>query len=141
MEAKSSDNEEETEQLNDSHELIQEIHRAVPDLLLNVIPQLEEETKVDELHVRALGTKTLGIMFAEKNSFVAANYPLVWKSWLNRCLPCVYMSSTISVVLTVCISRRHDKMVSIRLVVIESLGAILKHHSNLAQDIIGIVYC
>ncbi|GAB5588791.1 Sister chromatid cohesion protein pds5 [Umbelopsis nana] len=116
MEAKSSENEEETEQLNDSHELIQEIHRAVPDLLLNVIPQLEEETKVDELHVRALGTKTLGIMFAEKNSFVAANYPLVWKSWLNR---------------------RHDKMVSIRLVVIESLGAILKHHSNLAQDIIA----
>jgi hypothetical protein len=84
LEAKASENEEEYEQLNDVHELIQEIHRTVPDLLLNVIPQLEEETKVDELNVRTLGTKTLGIMFAEKNSFVAENYPLVWRSWLNR---------------------------------------------------------
>jgi sister-chromatid-cohesion protein PDS5 len=70
--------------LNEAHELIQEIHRTVPDLLLNVIPQLEEEIKVDELHVRTLGTKTLGIMFSERNSFIADSYPLVWKSWLNR---------------------------------------------------------
>ncbi|KAH8553460.1 armadillo-type protein [Umbelopsis sp. PMI_123] len=118
LEAKVSDNDEDYEQLNEAHELIQEIHRTVPDLLLNVIPQLEEEIKVDELHVRTLGTKTLGTMFSERNSFIADSYPLVWKSWLNR---------------------RNDKMVAIRILVIENLGAILKSHSSLSQDIISCI--
>ncbi|CAM0142250.1 unnamed protein product [Umbelopsis sp. WA50703] len=116
MEAKSSDDEQDYEQLKEAHELIQEIHKTVPDVLLSVIPQLEEETKVEDVHVRALGTKTLGIMFAERNSFVAQNYPLVWKSWLNR---------------------RNDNVVSIRIVVVEHLGSIMKFHSNLCQDIIA----
>ncbi|KAI9290101.1 armadillo-type protein [Umbelopsis sp. AD052] len=116
LEAKASDSEEDYEHLNEAHELIQEIHRTVPDLLLNVIPQLEEETKVDELHVRTLGTKTLGIMFSERSSFTADSYPQIWKSWLNR---------------------RSDKVAAIRILVIESLGAILKSHSGLSQDIIS----
>lgn len=93
LEAKSSDDEQDYEQLKEAHELIQEIHKTVPDVLLSVIPQLEEETKVEDVHVRTLGTKALGIMFAERNSFVAQNYPLVWKSWLNR-----YVSSLLAVV-------------------------------------------
>ncbi|KAM3587233.1 Sister chromatid cohesion protein pds5 [Umbelopsis sp. WA50703] len=86
MEAKSSDDEQDYEQLKEAHELIQEIHKTVPDVLLSVIPQLEEETKVEDVHVRALGTKTLGIMFAERNSFVAQNYPLLIVVYLKACL-------------------------------------------------------
>ncbi|CAG8540479.1 13092_t:CDS:10, partial [Acaulospora colombiana] len=65
------------EELNDfkiAHDLIKELNRTAPGLLLNVIPQLEEELKLDDLNLRMLATQVLGEMFSEKNSTLASRY-------------------------------------------------------------------
>ncbi|CAG8820312.1 16214_t:CDS:2, partial [Racocetra persica] len=76
-----------TEELNDfktAHDLIKELNRSAPGLLLNVIPQLEEELKLDDLNLRMLATQVLGEMFSEKDSTLASRYDNVWKMWLLR---------------------------------------------------------
>ncbi|RIA91799.1 armadillo-type protein [Glomus cerebriforme] len=75
------------EELNDfktAHDLIKELNRTAPGLLLNVIPQLEEELKLDDTPLRLLATQVLGEMFSEKNSTLASRYDNVWKMWLLR---------------------------------------------------------
>lgn len=93
------------------HKLVIELNKATPALLLNVIPQLEEEMKVLSLHnriclsslverhltmialfseqltdvfIRSLATKSLGTMFAEKTSQLATQYESTWRAWLLR---------------------------------------------------------
>ncbi|CAI2176405.1 15434_t:CDS:10 [Funneliformis geosporum] len=76
-----------TEELNNfktAHDLIKELNRAAPGLLLNVIPQLEEELKLDDTPLRLLATQVLGEMFSEKDSTLASRYDNVWKMWLLR---------------------------------------------------------
>lgn len=83
-------------------------------MLLNVIPQLEEELKLDDLNIRMLATNVLGEMFADKASILAKAYPSVWQTWLER---------------------RHDKHVAVRLTWIEYCVAIYKTHPELSQDL------
>ncbi|KAI8343353.1 armadillo-type protein [Chlamydoabsidia padenii] len=66
------------------HVWIQKIYFVMPSLLLNVIPQLQEELTLDELEVRKLAMETIGNMFTEKSSALFRQYPGVWKSWLER---------------------------------------------------------
>ncbi|CAG8738368.1 4211_t:CDS:10, partial [Dentiscutata erythropus] len=76
-----------TEELNDfktAHDLIKELNRSAPGLLLNVIPQLEEELKLDGLNLSMRATQVLGEMFSEKDSTLASRYDNVWKMWLLR---------------------------------------------------------
>lgn len=75
---------EDEEELKKVHQLIQRVHSVIPDLLLNVIPQLEEEMKVDNFHVRLLATVTIGKMFAEEGTALFRQYPSIWKTWLGR---------------------------------------------------------
>lgn len=67
-----------------AHKLIVDIHRTVPGLLLNVIPQLEEELKVNFVGLRQLATSALGNMFTQPGSQLFQAYPNIWNSWLNR---------------------------------------------------------
>ncbi|KAJ3365151.1 hypothetical protein HDU91_002299 [Kappamyces sp. JEL0680] len=48
------------------HDLILQIFDHVPTLLLNVIPQLDEELKVEKVEIRETATETLGKMFAKR---------------------------------------------------------------------------
>ncbi|KAI8082933.1 armadillo-type protein [Halteromyces radiatus] len=92
------------------HDWIQKIYFVAPSLLLNVIPQLEEEMILDELNVRELATKTIGNMFSNKSSIMFHQYPSVWKAWLGR---------------------SRDKSVSIRCQWVETACLIFQHHPDL----------
>jgi sister-chromatid-cohesion protein PDS5 len=71
--------------LRTAHGLVIQINRAVPALLLNVVPALEEELRTEDLMVRQIATKTLGQMFAEKTgSDLARKYSSTWREWLGR---------------------------------------------------------
>ncbi|KAG0245223.1 hypothetical protein BGW41_002692 [Actinomortierella wolfii] len=96
------------------HQLIVEVMKGAPGLLLSVVPQLEEELKMSDVAIRQLATETLGKMFAEKTSQLHKQYESTWKTWL---------------------SRRHDKMPQIRVTWVESLAPILKSHSDLSKDL------
>lgn len=73
------------EEMQTAHELIKRINRSSPALLHNVVPQLEEELRVQEVSIRVMATQTLGEMFADKNGAeVAKKYPTTWTTWLAR---------------------------------------------------------
>ncbi|KAI8996056.1 armadillo-type protein [Gaertneriomyces semiglobifer] len=108
------EDENEEKDFEDAHKLILEVHRAAPAVLLNVVPQLDEELKLDDAHVRAIATNTLGEMFAEPNTNLAQTYPLVWKSWLGR---------------------RVDKLPAVRVAWLNWCGQLYKNHSELATDV------
>lgn len=82
--SQSEGSENDIEDLRKVHRLITRVHSVVPDLLLNVVPQLEEELRVDNYGVRLLATETIGGMFAERNSTLFNQYPAIWKTWLGR---------------------------------------------------------
>ncbi|KAF9170234.1 hypothetical protein BGX20_009239 [Mortierella sp. AD010] len=110
------------------HQLVVELNKATPALLLNVIPQLEEELKVSDVTIRALATKSLGEMFAEKTSQLASQYESTWKAWLLR----LESDSTWLFDL-----RRNDKSSQVRIVWIESLKELIKAHGSLAKELSG----
>ncbi|KAI9485716.1 MAG: armadillo-type protein [Benjaminiella poitrasii] len=80
----SEDSTEGFEDVKKAHNLIRKINAASPDLLLNVLPLLQEEMKFDHLSIRQLATETMGEMFADQASNVADKYPAIWKTWLGR---------------------------------------------------------
>nr|WJN24942.1 cohesin maintenance factor [Pseudozyma pruni] len=115
------DQDERLETLQTAHSLIVQINRVVPSLLLNVIPQLEEELRAEDVQLRVLATKVLGQMFAGKPSSTAAEssdlarrYAGTWRAWLGRA---------------------NDKSSSLRVVWAESTKPILVHHPELRHDI------
>ncbi|RIB07171.1 armadillo-type protein, partial [Gigaspora rosea] len=106
-----------TEELSDfktAHDLIKELNRSAPGLLLNVIPQLEEELKLDDLNLRMLATQVLGEMFSEKDSTLASRYDNVWKMWLLR---------------------RNDKIAEIRCAWTEYCLPLYINHHELAKQV------
>ena len=119
------DQNERLEILHNAHSLIVSINRVVPSLLLNVIPQLEEELRAEDVQLRVLATKVLGQMFAEKPSSTAAEssdlarrYVGTWRAWLGRA---------------------NDKSSSLRVVWAESTKAILIHHPELRHDLTPVL--
>lgn len=50
----------ELDDLDKAHQLLREVWRACPDVLQNVIPQLEAELSVEDVQLRLLATQTLG---------------------------------------------------------------------------------
>ncbi|KAK1756062.1 armadillo-type protein [Echria macrotheca] len=51
-------------ELRKSHTLIREIWRAAPEILSNVVPQVDAELSADNTHLRQLATETLGDMIS-----------------------------------------------------------------------------
>ena len=77
--------EEEFEEVQIAHDLIQQLNRACPSLLHNVVPQLEEELRVEQLQLRLMATQTLGEMFADKHGQdLVHKYPTTWVHWIKR---------------------------------------------------------
>ena len=102
------------EQFRAAHRLILEIYNAAPDILLNVIPQLEEELKVDSLPMRTLALTSLGEMFLLSGPNLVRIYPQVWKAWNDR---------------------RNDKAVSVRTEWVCYCAWIVKKHPQIYSDI------
>ncbi|KAG5641986.1 hypothetical protein DXG03_003815 [Asterophora parasitica] len=68
-----------------AHELIKRLNHSCPGLLHSVIPQLEEELRVDEVALRLIATQVLGEMFADKGGAeLARKYPATWNVWVLR---------------------------------------------------------
>ncbi|KAK6092673.1 Sister chromatid cohesion protein pds5 [Batrachochytrium dendrobatidis] len=102
-----------SEQFISTHRLILEIYKSAPDILLNVIPQLEEELKVDTLPLRTLALTSLGEMFLQSGSNLISIYPQVWKAWCDR---------------------RNDKAVSIRTGWLKyAVWIVCKHRSTFTE--------
>ena len=78
--------ESEFDEVQKAHSLIKRLHHACPALLHNVVPQLEEELRVQELQIRLMATTTLGEMFSEEKNGadLARKYPTTWALWLAR---------------------------------------------------------
>ncbi|THH06894.1 hypothetical protein EW145_g3765 [Phellinidium pouzarii] len=90
------------------HSLIKRLNTACPALLDNVVPQLEEELRVDELQLRTLATQALGEMFADKaGGDLEKKYPSTWSMWLTRC---------------------NDMAPQVRLAFVEGCKGLLLHH-------------
>lgn len=119
------DQDERLESLQTAHSLIVQINRVVPSLLLNVVPQLEEELRIEDVQLRVLSTKVLGQMFGEKHSSTAGEssdlarrYASTWRAWLGRA---------------------NDKSSSLRVVFVESTKPILVNHPELRHDLSPIL--
>jgi sister-chromatid-cohesion protein PDS5 len=54
------DEEEDIADLNKAHRLIRELWRACPDVLMNVVPQIEAELNAESVPMRSLAVQTLG---------------------------------------------------------------------------------
>lgn len=105
----------EFEDVKKCHNLIRKVHAVTPELLLNVLPLLQEEMKFDILQVRHLAVETMGEMFAEPSSTVATSYPLIWKTWIGR---------------------RDDKAIQIRVKWLEMCVDIYKNHPTSVPELI-----
>ncbi|KAF9551607.1 hypothetical protein EC957_006500 [Mortierella hygrophila] len=104
----------ELEDFKTVHKLVIELNKSTPALLLNVIPQLEEELKLSDVTIRTLATRSLGEMFSEKTSQLATQYESTWKAWLQR---------------------RNDKIPQVRIAWIESLVDLIKNHASLSKEL------
>ncbi|KAF8223437.1 cohesin-associated protein Pds5 [Tricholoma matsutake] len=81
----SNSNQEDFSDIRVAHELIKRLHHSCPGLLHSVIPQLEEELRVEEVTLRSIATQTLGEMFADKGgSDLVRKYPATWNIWILR---------------------------------------------------------
>jgi sister-chromatid-cohesion protein PDS5 len=107
------------DELEKAHDLIKELNRVVPGVLLNVIPQLEAELQAEHVGTRTLAIKSLGKMFAEASGTVdhlAKRFPAAWRSWLGR---------------------SKDKVTAVRVAMIEQLKDIWTAHGDLSDAIQG----
>lgn len=108
---------EDIEELRTAHELVQRLAHAVAPLLLNVVPQLEEELHVTDQTIRSIATQTLGAIFGDLNGAkLARTYHLTWNQWL---------------------SRKNDRSAAVRVIFVESCKDILLHHAELKNDMEG----
>jgi sister-chromatid-cohesion protein PDS5 len=108
---------EDLDEISTAHDLIKQLNRACPSLLLNVVPQLEEELRVDELQIRLMATQVLGEMFSDKRGAeLAKKYPTTWQTWLVR---------------------KNDKAPAVRVAFVEGSVNLLKNHPSLRVEIEG----
>ena len=88
-------------------------------MLHNVVPQLEEELRVEEVELRTLATQALGEMFADKQGDFQKKYPSTWALWL---------------------ARRNDKSTQVRLAFVEGCRGLLLHHLSEVREAIEGMY-
>ncbi|KAF8434558.1 cohesin-associated protein Pds5 [Boletus edulis BED1] len=99
------DTEGDYDEIRTAHNLVKQLSKSCPSLLHSVIPQLEEELRVDQVQVRLIVTHALGEMFADKGgSDLIRKYPTTWNVWLMR---------------------KNDKAAAVRLKLVESARGLL----------------
>jgi len=109
------------EEIRTAHDLVKQLARSCPSLLHSVIPQLEEELRVEEVQVRLIVTHTLGEMFGDKGGAdLIRKYPSTWNVWLMR---------------------KGDKAASVRLKLVESAKGLLlnlpEHRETIEGKLVG----
>jgi sister-chromatid-cohesion protein PDS5 len=76
---------EEFDDIKTAHDLVRQINRSCPALLHSVMPQLEEELRVEDIQLRMLASQVLGEMFADQSGHdLVKKYPSTWNMWLQR---------------------------------------------------------
>ncbi|WVF69779.1 hypothetical protein IAT40_004558 [Kwoniella sp. CBS 6097] len=103
--------------LSESHKLLLTIYKFSPDLLLNVVPLLEENLKIaDEVPIRQLSVKTLGRLFGQRAGAEdpARKYPSTWRAWLGR---------------------KVDKALAVRLAWVEGTREVLIKHPEVRREL------
>lgn len=112
--------------LKSSHQLMLQIYRFCPGLLLSVIPLLEENLRAaDEVPLREQSTRTLGTMFGERPvvgggvADLAKAYPGAWRAWVGR---------------------KVDKSLSVRVAWVDAAKGILGNHPELRKELEGKPY-
>lgn len=114
----SNSNHEDFNEIRVAHELIKRLHHSCPGLLHSVIPQLEEELRVEELMLRSIATQTLGEMYADKGgSDLVRKYPATWNVWILR---------------------KNDRSAAIRLVFVEVARGLLTNLPEHSEVIEGL---
>jgi len=107
---------EELDEIRTAHDLIKQLNRTCPSLLHNVVPQLEEELRAEDVQIRTMATQVLGEMFADKGAAdLVKKYPTTWSVWLLR---------------------RNDKSSAIRLTLVEAAKGLivnLPEHKDLIE--------
>ena len=108
---------EEYEQISKAHELIKHLNRSVPQLLHNVVPQLEEELRLEDTQIRVMATQALGEMFSDKGgSEFVKKYPTTWNFWLYR---------------------KNDKAPAVRLAFLEAVKNVLINSPDVRAQVEG----
>jgi sister-chromatid-cohesion protein PDS5 len=96
------------DEISAAHDIIKHINRSCPSLLHNVVPQLEEEMRMEDAQLRTLAVQVLGEMFADTGGKdLIRKYPNTWECWLGR---------------------RLDKDATVRLTWIEGAKGVLEHN-------------
>ena len=99
---------EDYEEVERCHTLIKQLNHACPALLHNVVPQLEEELRVEEIQIRQMATQVLGEMFADSaGGDLEKKFPSTWTLWL---------------------AKKNDKAATVRLAFVEACKGLILHH-------------
>lgn len=96
------------------YELIYELNRCCPSILISVLPQLECKLKSAQLQERLSAVALLARMFSEPTSTLAKQYPPLWRAFLGRF---------------------NDISVHIRIKCVQYCMHFLVHHPALRKDI------
>ncbi|CAD6889459.1 unnamed protein product [Tilletia controversa] len=111
------DADEQQKQFQAAHTLIIELNRAVPALLMSVLPQFDEELRAENVQVRQMAVGTIGRILSEKNENArefTKKWPVVWRSFLQRAT---------------------DKLPALRISWLEAIRGPLIRHNTLKDDI------
>ncbi|KAE8234699.1 hypothetical protein CF326_g258 [Tilletia indica] len=115
--AAEEDTDEQQKQFQAAHTLIIELNRAVPALLMSVLPQFDEELRAENVQVRQMAVGTIGRILSEKNENAREfpkKWPVVWRSFLQRAT---------------------DKVPALRTSWLEAVRGPLIRHNSLKDDI------
>jgi sister-chromatid-cohesion protein PDS5 len=105
------------DEISAAHDIIKHINRSCPSLLHNVVPQLEEEMRMEDAHLRTAAVQVLGEMFADTGGKeLIRKYPNTWEYWL---------------------SRRMDKDASVRVTWVETARDIFEHNDMARSAVEG----
>lgn len=115
-------------ELEEAHDMLCLLFAHAPEVLLNVVPHLEEALQGGSLELRILTTKTLGALFGSSsgataaftgNKTIAESYHTTWLVWLGR---------------------RADKAVQVRVAWVEAACKVLVYHPELRLSIEGTLH-
>ncbi|KAH8090375.1 armadillo-type protein [Filobasidium floriforme] len=115
-------------ELREAHSMLCLLFAHAPEVLLNVIPYLEEALQGGSLQLRVLTTETLGAIFGSPsgatiapvgNLTIAESYHSTWQMWMGR---------------------RADKAIQVRVAWVGAARNVLVHHPELRSSVeVGLV--
>jgi hypothetical protein len=112
-------------ELREAHSMLCLLFAHAPEVLLNVIPYLEEALQGGSLQLRVLTTETLGAIFGSPsgatiapvgNMTIAESYHSTWQMWMGR---------------------RADKAIQVRVAWVGAARNVLVHHPELRSSVEG----